>query len=59
VLVHGLGDESIEYRFKCFEALQELTGQTFGYSHNAAPEVRKVAVDKWQAWLERVESEEF
>jgi HEAT repeat protein len=59
VLVEGLSDERIEYRFKCFEALQELTGQTFGYSHNAAPEVRKVAVEKWAAWLERVESEEL
>lgn len=59
VLVGGLSDERIEYRYKCFEALQELTGQSFGYSHNAAPEVRKVAVEKWEAWLERVESEEF
>lgn len=59
VLVSGLSDERIEYRFKCFEALQELTGHTFDYSHNAAPEVRKVAVEKWNAWLERVESEEF
>ena len=59
VLVDGLSDERVEMRFKCFEALQELTGNTFGYSHTAAPEVRKVAVDEWEAWLVRVESEEF
>ena len=46
-------------RFKCFEALQELTGNTFGYSHTAAPEVRKVAVDQWESWLSRIESEEL
>lgn len=59
VLVSGLSDERIEYRWKCFEALQELTGHDFGYSHNAGPEVRQVAVEKWQAWLDRIESEEF
>jgi HEAT repeat protein len=58
-LVNGLSDERVEMRFKCFEALQELTGNTFGYSHTAAPEVRKVAVDQWDAWLSRMESEEL
>jgi len=57
VLVAGLSDERVEMRFKCFEALQELTGNTFGYDHTAAPEVRKVAVDQWQGWLTRFESE--
>lgn len=59
VLVAGLEDENIRYRFKCFEALQALTGQTFDYSHNAAPERRQVSVEKWKAWLEQVESEEL
>lgn len=58
-LVRGLDDDRIEYRWKCFEALQELTGHDFGYSHNASPEVRQVALEKWQAWLDRIESEEF
>jgi len=59
MLVKGLSDERVEMRFKCFEALQELTGNTFGYSHTAAPEVRRVAVDQWESWLSRVESEEL
>jgi HEAT repeat protein len=59
VLVAGLSDERVEMRFKCFEALQELTGNTFGYSHTAAPEVRKVAVDQWDAWLARMQSEDL
>jgi len=59
VLVQGLSDERVEYRYKCFEALRELTGQEFGYSHNASPEVRKVAVEQWDAWLTRLNSEEF
>ncbi len=58
VLVEGLAHARLEYRFKCFEALRELSGQTFGYSHNGAPEVRAQAVVQWQAWLEKIESEE-
>ena len=59
VLVEGLADENISYRFKCFEALQQLTGRTFDYSHNASVDRRKVAVAKWQAWLKKIESEEL
>jgi len=58
-LVMGLEDERVEMRFKCFEALQDLTGNTFGYSHTAAPEVRKVAIGEWQSWLARVDDEEL
>jgi len=59
VLVAGLSDERVEMRYKCFEALHELTGNTFGYSHTAAPEARKVSVEEWHGWLDRVESEEL
>ena len=59
VLVQGLSSEKLEYRFKCIEALRELTGHTFDYSHNAAPDVRSGAVKQWQQWLEKVESEEL
>ncbi len=57
VLVEGLESERVEYRFKCFEALKELTGHTFGYVHNAAAEERAEAVTKWKAWLQLVNSE--
>ena len=59
VLVAGLEDDNISYRYKCFEALQSLTGRTFDYSHNSAPERRKVSVQKWRAWLKRLEAEEL
>ena len=59
VLVSGLEDDRVEYRYKCYEALHALTGQSFDYSHNADPERRKVAVGRWQVWLKRVESEEY
>lgn len=59
VLVEGLENERVEYRYKCFEALRELTGHTFGYVHNAPPEERVDAVAKWKAWLELVNSEDM
>jgi len=59
VLVEGLDSERVEYRYKCFEALRELTGHTFGYVHNAPPEERADAVAKWKAWLELVNAEDM
>lgn len=59
VLVKGLSDDNIRYRFKCFEALHAITGRTFDYSHNASPERRSVSLEKWNAWLEQVESEDL
>ena len=59
VLVKGLSDDNIRYRFKCFEALHAITGRTFDYSHNASAERRSVSVEKWNAWLEQVESEDL
>jgi len=59
VLVEGLENERVEYRYKCFEALRELTGHTFGYVHNAPPEERVDAVAKWKAWLELVNAEDM
>jgi HEAT repeat protein len=57
VLVEGLESERVEYRYKCFEALRELTGHTFGYVHNGPEEERAEAVTKWKAWLETINSE--
>jgi HEAT repeat protein len=57
VLVDGLESDRVEYRFKCFEALRELSGHTFGYVHNAPDEERAEAVAKWKVWLEQISSE--
>jgi hypothetical protein len=59
VLVQGLEDERLEYRYKCFEALKEFTGHDFGYAHNGSPEVRQVSVQRWNEWLQQFESESF
>jgi HEAT repeat protein len=59
VLVEGLESERVEYRYKCFEALRDLTGHTFGYVHNAPTEERADAVTKWKAWLEMVSAEDM
>jgi len=59
VLVQGLSAERVEYRYKCFEALRELTGHTFGYGHNSPGEERAAAVEKWQAWLDLLDSEDL
>lgn len=58
-LVEGLKSEKLEYRFKCHEALRELAKRDFGYSHNASGELRADAVAKWEAWLEKLESEDL
>jgi len=57
VLVEGLSSDRVEYRYKCFEALRDLTGNTFGYVHNAPDEERAEAVAKWKDWLDRLNSE--
>ncbi|MFQ5844656.1 MAG: HEAT repeat domain-containing protein [Planctomycetota bacterium] len=58
-LVRGLGNNRIEFRYKCIEALQEFTHETFGFRHDASPEERAGAVRRWQDWLERFEAEEL
>jgi HEAT repeat protein len=59
VLVEGLENERVEYRYKCFEALREMTGHSFGFVHNAPTEERADAVAKWKAWLELLQSEDM
>jgi len=58
VLVDGLQDDRVEYRYKCIEALRQLTGKDLGFVHNGAADERERAVKKWQEWLERIEAEE-
>jgi len=58
-LVEGLKNDKLEYRYKCHEALRQLTKQDFGYSHNASPELRADAVEKWAAWLEELQAEDL
>ncbi len=52
VLVEGLADGEIRYRYKCFQSLRAVTGQDFGYRHDADPQERRVAVTRWMDWLD-------
>lgn len=54
VLVEGLGDSDIRNRYKAHEALALLTRLDFGFRHDDAPEVRRMAVLKWEEWLARM-----
>ena len=54
VLIDGLTDSDIQARYKCFEALRDATGNDFGYEHDAAPDMRRAAIARWQDWLQGV-----
>jgi hypothetical protein len=54
LLVDGLADKDITVRYKCFQALKRVTGQDFGYAHDAEPEDRKRAVVRWLDWLDGI-----
>ena len=59
VLVGGLDNRRVEFRYKCIEALQGFTSHTFGYRHDGSPEERGQAVGRWREWLDRLEAEEL
>jgi HEAT repeat protein len=56
-LVRGLTDDDIKNRYKAHEALALLTGLDFGYRHDDAPEVRRVAVLRWEEWVDRMDAD--
>jgi hypothetical protein len=56
-LVGDLSSEDPAVRLYAINALQRLTGQTFGYVYYASQEQREPAVGQWKKWLaERPES---
>ncbi|MCG3135235.1 MAG: hypothetical protein HMLKMBBP_02753 [Planctomycetes bacterium] len=56
VLVTGLSDPQIDVRYKCFQSLKAVTGQDFGYRHDADPVERRDAVARWLDWLDTVKT---
>jgi hypothetical protein len=50
-LVADLESDDPAVRFYAIDALNRLTGQTFGYQYFVAEERRVEAVDKWKAWF--------
>jgi len=51
-LVKDLESDDPAVRLYAIHALQELTGETFGYRYFDSDERRKPAVRKWQQWVE-------
>jgi HEAT repeat protein len=51
VLISGLDDKDPAIRLSCIQALQNLTGQTFGYNYYDEDAQRRPAVLRWQQWL--------
>src|SRR5437016_5105833 len=50
-LVTDLSSDDPAIRLYSINALQRLTGQTFGYIYYATEDQRKPAVQRWQRWL--------
>ena len=50
-LIEELNSDDPAVRFYAIGALQELTGQTFGYQYFQDEEGRKPALEKWKKWL--------
>jgi hypothetical protein len=50
-LVKDLENDDPAVRLYAIHALQEMTGETFGYRYFETDEQRKPAVRKWQQWL--------
>jgi hypothetical protein len=55
-LVRELENDDPAVRFYAIQALEDLTGQTFGFDYYKDEAVRKPAVLKWQEWLKTVNS---
>lgn len=51
LLVDRLEDDDADVRLFAQQALDRITGQSFGYSYYAAPAERLAAVERWRAWL--------
>jgi len=49
-LVASLGSDDPLVRMNAALALQEMTGQTYGYRFDDPPAVRLLALERWRAW---------
>lgn len=51
-LIELLDHEDSAVRLASFQALRDLTGQTFDYEYWRAAEGRQESVEKWRAWAQ-------
>jgi hypothetical protein len=52
-LVKDLSNDDSAIRFYAIDGLRALTGEDFGYLYYADPDARKLAVARWEQWLEK------
>ena len=52
VLLEGLEDERAGVRARCHQTLRLVTSQDFGFSLDAPPADREVAVQRWKSWYD-------
>lgn len=50
-LIKDLGSDDAAVRMYANHALEELTGQRFGYRYFAGDDEREAAAQKWRQWL--------
>jgi HEAT repeat protein len=50
-LVEDLDDPDPAIRFAAIQALERMTGETFGYRYYDDESTRRPAVQQWQQWL--------
>ncbi|MCE9593472.1 MAG: hypothetical protein K8S98_04700 [Planctomycetes bacterium] len=57
VLIRGLSSSEVLTRTLCAQALNDATGEKFGYDPHANELEREAAAKKWSEWLSRREGE--
>ncbi|HTV47651.1 MAG TPA: HEAT repeat domain-containing protein [Phycisphaerae bacterium] len=50
-LIDALGSEDPAIRFYAIYALEQITGQQFGYVYYAPEPQRDTAIERWKEWL--------
>ncbi len=53
LLVNRLDDDDSAVRFAAIMALEEMTGERFGYAYGASASKRSAAVSRWRTYVER------
>ncbi len=53
-IVEQLDADDLVVRLKAISALRSLTGETNGYHYDDPPSIRKHAIERWVAYINRI-----
>ncbi len=53
-IVEQLDADDLVVRLKAISALRSLTGETNGYHYDDPPSIRKQAIERWVAYINRI-----